>query len=108
MEQKQKNGLNTYTTTGNREFVTAEPINYNGASDWWGLSDLRDGMFNNLKLSVLNEYNNADVPEPQQNEFTAILNAVKELTLYRENYLKRRIAQLEQALNLTHNADIDD
>lgn len=108
METHNRNGLNTYTTVGNREYVESEQINFNGASDWWGLSDLRDGMFNNLKLSVLNEYDNADVPEPQQNEFTAILNAVKELTLYRENYLKRRIAQLEQALNLTHNADIDD
>ena len=108
MEQKQKNGLNTYTTVGSREYVTPEPVNYNGASDWFSLSDLRDGMFNNLKLSVLNEYGNADVPDTQQNEFTAILNAVKDLTLYRENYLKRRIAQLEQALNLTHNADIDD
>lgn len=107
METHNKNGLNTYTTVGNREYVESEPINFNGASDWWGLSDLRDAMFNNLNLSVLNEYDKADVPENRHNEFTASLNAIKSLTAYREDYLRRRIRQLEQALNLTHNEDID-
>ncbi len=108
METNTKNGLKTYVTTGQREYLLGEQIKYCGASDWWELSDLRDGMFENLQTSVLNQYGCCDVPESTQNEFTAVVKAIKDVTLFREEYLRNRIRQLEQALNLKHNQDIDD
>ena len=111
METKTINGLTTYTGVSGSTFLQGEPVEFYNVTEWDNLTNLRDGMFNNLKSSILAEYENylsGDLLAKTSAETYSVFNAVWDIIQYREDYLKRRICALEQALNLSHNGDIDD
>lgn len=88
-----------------------EPINCYGATEWANLTALRNGMFNNLSQSIIDDMNgylSGKLLTREQMEKNAVFNAISEMTQYRERYLIRRIQQLERALGLHTNDDPDD
>ena len=110
METQTINGLTTYTTV-NGQMLKGEPVDYYAVNEWSSLTNLRDGMFNNLKSSIIAEYDtylSGELLSKTSAETYTVFDAVLQINQYREDYLKRRISSLEKALNLSHNGDIDD
>lgn len=103
--------LTTRTTADGKQILNPEPVNCFGADDWEHLTFLRDGMQNNLYSAIaaeLEHNHSGDDLTRAHCEMMAVLNAVEDINKYRERYLRRRIHQLERALNLQEFGDIDD
>lgn len=80
-----------------------EPIDCHGMNDWYCLTALRDGMYNNISQSIIADMDNylsGNELERERMEKITVFNTIKEITQYRERYLIRRINQLEKALGI--------
>ena len=88
--------------------VQTEPVKCCGIDDWYVLSNLRDGSFENLREAIMNEqelFLSDESLNRARSRMSAVFDSIESMTLYRERYLLRRIHTLERALGLRNDEE---
>lgn len=102
-----KQPLKTVTVKGGRQMLDPAPIDYCGMWEFLQVDDYHNALLDMLQVKVgiicENYYTEQSAIDGVNNVFLAL----SDVSRFKEDYLKRRIEQLEEALGLSHNRDID-
>ena len=102
-----KRPLKTVTVKGGRQVLDPAPIDYCGMWEFSQVDNYHNALAYMLQCNVgiicENYYTDSSAIDGIINAFLAL----SDVSRFKEDYLKRRIEQLEEALGLSHNRDID-
>lgn len=102
-----KQPLKTVTVKGGQQVLDPVPIDYCGMWEFSQVDNYHNALSDMLQCKVgficENYYTEPSAIDGINNAFLAL----SDVSRFKEDYLKRRIEQLEEALGLLHNRDID-
>lgn len=102
-----KQTLKTVTVIGGQKMLDPAPIDYCGMWEFSQVDNYHNALSDMLQCKVCficeNYYTD---PSAIDGIFNAFL-ALSDVSRFKEDYLKRRIEQLEEALGLSHSGDVD-
>lgn len=102
-----ENKLETVATATGK-MVKGEDVDFCGLNDYCMVDDFHAGLSHILKHFVSETMRDGiEWSEKIQSGVYTCFEVLDEVSKYKEDYLKRRIATLENALSLRHNGDID-
>lgn len=104
---EKKQPLKTITVKGGQQVLDPAPIDYCGMWEFSQVDNYHNALTDMLQYKVCficeNYYTGQSSIDGINNAFLAL----SDVSRFKEDYLKRRIEQLEEALGLSHNRDID-
>lgn len=102
-----ENKLETVATATGK-MVKGEEVNYYGLTDYCMVDYFHAGLSHILKHFVSETMRDGiEWSEQIQTGVYTCFDVLDDVLKFKEDYLKRRIATLENALSLCHNGDID-